>query len=471
MKLIKHVDAGHILLPNLLTLALQTPDRRTCRKISPYLWISVFSSPSLKSISIGEGVGRVSPRLGSGLSYLLANACPNLTALNIELLPEEQPFDQEDLPLPLHTWTTDYVPNLLQPNSALRHLSVNAYFVNKYATFIPRMNNLERLEIWYTPWHVPVPPEIPSEPFPALITLALCRFHPLNVELIWKRAPNPFAGVTTLQCIFSDDDEGDDNEEDEEDEGNQGDIVEEDDQEAGESEAGDVPGFSLRFATALSNTSPHITHLSLHLDPNIRSLDLCIVDMDANTLRMLGNLPLREFSVDMTHFERSEWKYSGAELCELLASTFPNVELLRWMSQRVNYQDLFAFADMFKLRHLGFRVNDVRTAVNKPVDPPMPRPSSPFCILEMDHEYDFGLGLPNKRSTSWFKFARRIATTWPNVQIIAKTQYLYFMRTDMRIYPVDNRSSSINRFIGLLRGKDLYDEELILKLWASVVPE
>ncbi|KAG8749533.1 hypothetical protein FRC12_013375 [Ceratobasidium sp. 428] len=358
------VNAGHTLLPNLVTLSLKPPLRYLCPSIQPYPWILVFCSHTLKSVSIDASLGKISPRVGSGLCHLLFGRCPNLAVLEFDLLSEEIESDQDKYLSP-RSDQTDHIPNLLRNGLTLQHLSVSVCFVNKYLLLISQMHNLQSLEVRdkeRSP--ISVQTKLSLSSFPALTALVFSEMDLLKVEVFWERMPELFARLTRLKCVLDADQNNENRER--------------------------TLGFPLRFATALKSKGPNITDLEIRFNPGDFYIATSLLRIDKDTLQMLAMLPLQRLSVQSIMIGESEY-YNGGETCRLLASTFPDIEILRWIYHSgVGREDLQAFTDMPKLRHLGLCVNKGQAKANtgSAYSGDMNRPRTPLRILEVDIGFD-----------------------------------------------------------------------------------
>ncbi|KAG8693255.1 hypothetical protein FRC08_009232 [Ceratobasidium sp. 394] len=381
--LIDYVQARHILLPNLETLVLRPPSG-TYHKILPYPWVLTFCSPKLQSLSIDDRLGPISPVIASALCHLLINTCPNLLALKFELS-FTQSKSEQDKYIRCQAKEIDYIPALLQPYSTLQQLSVGLDFVMKYAPLISQLQNLKYLETQEAVLDLTMPTKLPPNSFPSLTALKFNRVHVLVVESVWEKIPDIFTELTALECIFfpsPPEDEGDPA----------------------------VLGFPPRFATFLNSIETRITNLTLHFDPEDYFEDSYAITIDQQTLRMLARLPLRELSVESAKISLpGAWPGSTSLECEFLASTFPELEVLRWTAQEAKYKDLYAFVGMPNLRHLALCLVDTRMTADMLADHPenTSHPDSPFRFLETDLKNNAYVSFRSERELSdWSRIAR-----------------------------------------------------------------
>ncbi|KAG8741919.1 hypothetical protein FRC10_002284 [Ceratobasidium sp. 414] len=409
--LVDYVNAGHTLLPNLVTLLLEPPPE-SCFHILPYPWVLVFCSPTLDSISISIHLGELSPRVVSGLCHLLARTCPNLTALEFEPLPEEMDSDQDKYLSP-QSKEIDCTPDLLRPNSPLQRLSIGMYFMDKYLPFISQMSKLQSLELTYSDWDMATTrTKLPLNSFPVLTELTFNEVELLEVGSAWEHVPELFANLTKLECIFA--------------------------PAIPHSEYFEpILRLPLRFVTALEDRSLNITDLAIRFDHE-DYVESQRIHLHENTLRILAKLPLRRLSVgSITLIEPG---YTDTEICGLLASTFPNLEVLRWSDQRATRQGLHAFADMPNLRHLGFFTIEHETADWAMGYPESAPPSkAPLQILETHLWYG-----------GWLPIVGYIARLWPDVQIVPLQVPRVNLLEEAKAR-IEDRYKFINGFIALNR--------------------
>ncbi|KAG9104634.1 hypothetical protein FRC06_000398 [Ceratobasidium sp. 370] len=400
------------------------------------------------SLSVDGRLGPVSSVVASALCHLLISTCPNLVALEFE--PLFTRFDSEqDKYIRCQVKEVDYISTLLQPCSVLRRLSVSLDFIIKYASLVSQMQNLTYLEIQECGgWNFAVSTKLPPNSFPTLTTLKFSWVRLVVFESIWGSIPDIFSSLVTLECAFIPSPH--------EDEGDEG-----------------VSGFPLRFATFLNRVGPYVTNLTLQFDPNGYFGNNHAIDISEQTLEILAKLPLRELSIGSAGIRfRGSCPGATALECKLLASTFPDLEVLRWASQESNYEDLYAFVNMPNLRHLGLRL------VNKPVRTDMladrpgdtSHPDSPFRILETDLGNDRYLLDGQKRKLSdWHRITRYIARIWPHVQIIPQTRYGPGLRKgDNEERLNDIQYELINGFIASLRNQDSNSGKRSSELWKDV---
>ncbi|KAG8745875.1 hypothetical protein FRC12_014427 [Ceratobasidium sp. 428] len=406
------INAGHTLLPNLVTLSLKLPLHYLCPSIHPYPWILVFCSHTLRSVSIDASLGKISPRVGSGLCHLLFERCPNLAVLEFDMSAEEIESDQNKY-LSLQSKEIDHIPKLLRSDSTLQRLSVDVCFVNEYLLLVSRMHNLQSLEVRDKRRNpVSMQTQLSPSSFPALEALTFSEIYLSKIEVFWERMPELFTKLTKLKCVPDATDYSD-----------------------GDHEP--RLGFPFRFAIALKDKSPNITDLSIHFDPRDYYAANNILHIDKNTLQMLARLPLQRLSVQSITIGRRE--YNGSQTCGLLASTFPNIEVLRWMSQPVRCEDLQAFTDMPNLRHLGLYLTKDETKMSAGLNSgDITRPRTPLRILEVDIDYD-----------GWLPVVGYIARIWPVVRMIPA-------QIDGWIHPesatrIRDKYKLINAFIALSR--------------------
>ncbi|KAG8693552.1 hypothetical protein FRC08_009043 [Ceratobasidium sp. 394] len=244
------------------------------------------------------------------------------------------------------------------------------------------MSKLQTLELTYSDWEMATTrPELSPNSFPALATLIFNEIELLEIRFIWEHVPELFANLTKLECIFGPA------------------IYDDEDHEA-------ILSFPLRFTTVLNDKSPNITDLAIGFhfgDDYAQRGGVCFGE---DTLRMLAKLPLQRLSVESAAIGP---EHTDTEACKLLASTFPNLEVLRWTSQAATTQDLQAFADMPNLRHLSLYTISEEVSANVATEPPanVPLPKGQLRILETVLLRD-----------PWLPVVRYIVCLWPNVQIV-----------------------------------------------------
>lgn len=372
--ILDYVRAGHTLLPNLLSLELSPPDG-LYNEIPPYLWAVVFCSPSLKSINIGGRLGQISPRIGSALLGLLTDKCPNLDTLGFQLVGLRKKSGP-DKHMSLKTDTGDRIPKFLQ-STTLRNLVISSFFANRYFLELSQSPHLERLEIHDSGLNEIVPVSLPTGSFPALHELKFQNLNVLEFESFW--GINELVGkLTTLECVFY--------------------PMSEDDEDDESLEA--AFRFPLRFSKTLYSSSPYITDLILHFDAEDFGMGEAIVSLEPEVLQAFARLPLRRLSIDGASV--SWWGGDSPRGCELLASTFPSLEVLRWPCQEVKYEYLPVFTAMANLQHLAIRLS------TKPLD------RSHFEALSNTHrdrplrvlEVDLSVDNRDNSRRAWYSVAR-----------------------------------------------------------------
>ncbi|KAG8693256.1 hypothetical protein FRC08_009233 [Ceratobasidium sp. 394] len=244
------------------------------------------------------------------------------------------------------------------------------------------MSKLQTLELTYSDWEMATTrPKLSSNSFPALATLIFNEIELLEVRFIWEHVPELFANLTQLECMFGPT------------------TYDDEDHEA-------ILNFPLRFATVLNDKSPNIADLAIGFHYEDDYAGRGGVHFNQDTLRMLAKLPLQRLSVESAVIGPG---YTDTEACKLLASTFPNLEVLRWTFQAATSQDLHAFADMPNLRHLGLQTISGEISANLAAEHPtnVPLPKGRLRILETVSLQD-----------PWLPVARYIVCLWPNVQIV-----------------------------------------------------
>ncbi|KAG9104633.1 hypothetical protein FRC06_000397 [Ceratobasidium sp. 370] len=234
----------------------------------------------------------------------------------------------QDLYLSSQSKEIDCVPDLLQPNSPLQRLSVGMYFIDKYLPFISQMSRVQSLVLTWSDWEIATTrSKLPLNSFPALRALTFNEVELLQVGSTWEQVPELFTNLTKLECTFGITDY-------------YGERYE------------PITSFPLRFTTALGTKCPNVTDLTIHFNHGDYYVEHKLIYFDKSTLQILAKLPLQRLSVEAATI--IEPGYTDTKTCRLLASTFPNLEVLRWTHQLATRQGLRAFADMPNLRHLGF---------------------------------------------------------------------------------------------------------------------
>ncbi|KAG9119738.1 hypothetical protein FRC07_005082 [Ceratobasidium sp. 392] len=436
--LIDYVNSGHVLLSNLVALDLQSPNGTYC-KIFPYLWVLSFCSPKLESISIDRRLGPISPCIGSALLQLLVDKCPSLSNLDFRLTDHDFESEQDEFILP-RSKTTDLIPNLLSPNSTLQHLSVSMYFGDKYLSLIGDMKNLQCLELHDDCTSVLTLVKPPPGSFPMLAALKLDYFGISAANFILANMPNLVSKVTTLKCAFY---------------------------ETGEDDIHlPVSSTPSRFVAALNECCPHITDLSLHFDPEDYAEGSYNETMNESTLLLLAKLPLRRLSIEAAAISPYAHLKQTTSACQLLTTIFPGLEVLRWMSQRANYEDLYLFKDMPNLIHLGLRLNGKPMSGSIFANRPSDMTTSANSILRVLETDIKNIARCTYSDDSRFMCARYLAGIWPNVQVIP-----HFRATSIRNYDEerinDNQYELMNKFISLLRYKDPHDGQTEYEFWRN----
>ncbi|QRV90004.1 F-box protein [Ceratobasidium sp. AG-Ba] len=383
--LINYVRSGHMLLPALTTLVLDPPRSfGPHHLIHPYLWVSVLHSPSLKSILIGQHLGPITPTIGPSLLHLLAKSCPNLSNLKFPMESwEYNEFDRHKAMLS-HIPKYNYRPRLLQPVlPARRRMPLPSVLIKEWV-YRNSMNKLESLEacdkIEGGFSKDDMSTRLLSAPFPKLSALALGHVDRLAlVNMIRDMAPL-FATITTLEllilprAVFAQYD----------------DVTE------------NFPGCLLSM---LPTTTPNVTRLDLHFSPEDDDDDETNAIIDEGTLKMLAILPLKELVVHCAAIRCGSVPEQGspAACCKLLASTFPNLEKLVWMSQSADWDDLVMFSGMPNLVHLGLRLYDINVPAHAFTEQ-LPRGKLRAFEDDLDRECPFSGDL--REIDDWFLFAK-----------------------------------------------------------------
>ncbi|KAG8749534.1 hypothetical protein FRC12_013376 [Ceratobasidium sp. 428] len=407
---------GHRLLPNLVTLSLEPP-RKLSWHILPYPWVLVFLSPTLKSLSIGASLAEFSPRAGSGLCHLLAEQCPNLTALEFHWLPEELESEQDKY-FTQQPGEVDHIPDVLRPDSSLQRLSVNVGFANKYILLVSQMHNLRSLKLCDTEcWDlIPALTSLSSGSFPTLTEFALEKPDVLMAGSVWEHMPVLFTGLSKLECRF-------------------------DSTPYCGRHYEPISSFPLRFATMLNDKSPNITDLTIHFNYEDCYITTERLTVDEHTLLMLAKLPLRRLSVESISI-CIRGSRTTSSMCWLLAHTFPDLEVLRWTSQPANCEDLHAFAGMPNLQYLGlYTIAREGGTKNLALEYLEIRkcPERPLRTLESH----IGTG-------GWLYTVGYIAHIWPSIRIIPPRFQDPFLGKEDSVR-VKDRYKFINGFVVLNR--------------------
>ncbi|KAF8606471.1 hypothetical protein BDV93DRAFT_520772 [Ceratobasidium sp. AG-I] len=430
--LVDLVRSGHTLLPNLMTLQLKPPSG-VYSKILPYLWATVFCSPSLKSLFIGGRLAEISPRTGSALLGFLADRCPNLDTLECPLVVHKTKSEQDQY-IPPKTDASDHIPKFLQ-STTLRNLATSSFFANRYLLEISQSPCLERLEIHNYDLNEVKPVSLPNGSFSALRELKLLHMNVLEVETFWKIS-ELIGGLTTLECVLY--------------------STSEDEQDLESYQA--TINFPLRFSNTLCSSSPYITDLTLNFDSEDCGLGEAITFLEANELQILAQLPLRKLSVDGA----SVFPASGFPVCRILASTFNSLEVLRWPCEVVECEDLPEFTTMPNLQYLavGLRVGPNHSISNALSDTCLDRP---LRMLEVDLSIYTRFNSRN----DWYLLARNLACIWPNVQLTPRARGPS-LHDYAKSRLSDDQYRILNEFMLLQRG--LSDEQAI-SLWLRVSEE
>ncbi|KAF8598179.1 hypothetical protein BDV93DRAFT_526880 [Ceratobasidium sp. AG-I] len=435
--LIDYIRAGHTLLPNLITLELKPPNG-IYNEIPPYLWAILLCSPCLKSIAIDERLGGISPRIGSALLGYLANRCPNLDTLEFQLV-EHRRKSGQDKHMSLKMDTGDHIPRFLQ-SASLSNLVISSFFANRYFLEISQIPRLERLEMHDSGSNEIAPISLPATSFPALRELKFLNLDVLEVESFW--GINELVGrLAVLECAFYPMSEDDD-----------------------DTESLDAAfHFPLRFSNTLCSSSPHITDLALNFDSEGFGMGEASMSLEADVLQALARLPLRKLSVDGAGVDLWSGESESPSACELLASTFPSLEVLRWPCQAVKYQELPVFTSMPNLRHL---------AVGLSLRPQNHDISGAFSGIHYDHplrvlEADMSTHTRANSRADWYRVARYLVGIWPGVQLTPQVRGPSFGNFDESRLS-DDQYRILNEFMLQQRG---LDDVQANDLWLSVSEE
>ncbi|KAF8606470.1 hypothetical protein BDV93DRAFT_604452 [Ceratobasidium sp. AG-I] len=422
--LINYVHAGYTFLPNLITLQLKPPGGMF-NGIPPYSWAVVFCSPNMKSLSMGDCLAKISPRVGSALLGFLADRCPNLDTLEFQLA-EREAKSKQDKYIPPEMGRGYHISRFLQ-STTLCNLAINSFFANRYLLEISQSPCLKRSKIHSHGVNEMIPIPLPAGSFPTLRELKFLNLSVLEVESFW-RINELVSRLTALECVFH--------------------PTNRQDVENNEATL-------LRFSNILCISSPYITDLTLDFDLKDN------ISLEANVLQTLAQLPLRKLSVEGAGVD---WQSGGGlSACELLASTFPLLEVLRWPCEDMKYKDLPVFTTMPNLRHLAIELDSQmlhRELFHALSDIPRDRP---LRLLEVD------LSIYNRASSRvvWHLIARYLAAIWPDAQLTPRIRSQ--SSEDHERYRLsDDQYRMLNKFMLLQRG---LDEEQAIDLCMRVSKE
>ncbi|KAG8757469.1 hypothetical protein FRC12_010309 [Ceratobasidium sp. 428] len=317
--LLDYVDSGRILLPNLVTLSIDSQDGR--RGMLPYPWIAAFAHPSLRHLYVGRSLG-VSQHVGCAILDHVTRLCPDLTSLELHVV-HGGVEEQDELVLPkLDMIRVDWVGEFFRAARCLESLATSSYVFDVYLHHISQLPLLRRLEVHHHGVQDKLATYLFDERFPSLCELQLSGFEMSEAESLWTMPPL-VKNITTLevfQTTYVDPDSDS--------------IL-------------SVPVI-IRSPEGLVSTllsgCPKLTVLRLEFEE-----DRELMRMDEPTLRLLSRYPLRELTF------RKMAPAIGVENrpMDLIASLFPELEVFQWQKLHVSYDQLHHTLKMPKLRHLA----------------------------------------------------------------------------------------------------------------------
>ncbi|KAF8606476.1 hypothetical protein BDV93DRAFT_553646 [Ceratobasidium sp. AG-I] len=393
--LLKYAQA-RTLLPNLAALALGYSGSIT--SVPSSTWFLVFGSTLLTHFNIET---HLSPRstsllfrnamhkLGSVVSLSLSVSCPPAIAERTSLT------DQDQVPL---IDGTDYIHSYLASATNIRNLTSSCCFLHHYLLELGALPRLETLQI--DALHFTKLPlvDLPEDAFPALRTLSFKDIDLVQAITSWQVLPL-VDDLTGVNMAFE--------------------LCYDSFTRLGE------------FFRLLSTKSSQITHLSLDFHEEDAP---CVYAIDKEVFTLLAQLPLQELFLNAIRCEHSD-------ACSLLATSFPQIRVLRLPDQSVQCRDFGLFASNSNLAHLSLQTNFEDTSDLDIVHMGRQQPQQGHLVLGVDStSLDRAAACP---------FVMRILVIWPNVSFlpVSRLRRLLQGKPDLN----KRRADILNTFLQSLR--------------------
>ncbi|KAG8704025.1 hypothetical protein FRC09_003822 [Ceratobasidium sp. 395] len=318
--LLDYVNSGHVLLPNLVTLSIESQDNR--RGMLPYPWIAAFAHSSLRHLYVGRSMV-ISQYVGCAILDHITRLCPSLTTLELHIVHDG--MDEQDEPV-LHKLDmihVDWVGRFLQSARCLESLATSSYVFDVYLHHISQLPRLRRLEVYHHGIQENIATYLSDNRFPSLRELQLSWFEISETESLWSMSPL-VKNITTLEVLRT--------------------------TYVG-SESMPVQRSPEGLVSMLLSGCPKVTVLRLELVEGGG-----LMRMDEPTLRLLSQYPLRELT-----FRKMD-PGIGIEnrSIELISALFPELEVFRWQQLNVPYEEFHHTLKMPKLRHLAVLIQPWR---------------------------------------------------------------------------------------------------------------
>ncbi|KAG8704476.1 hypothetical protein FRC09_003509 [Ceratobasidium sp. 395] len=420
--LLDYVNSGHVLLPNLATLSIESQDNR--RGMLPYPWVAAFAHPSLRHLYVGRSMV-ISQHVGCAILDHVTRLCPDLTALELHILHEGME-EQDELVLPeLDMIQVDWVGEFFRSAKCLESLATSSYMFDVYLHHISQLPLLRRLEVYHHGIQKKLAACLSDDRFPSLRELQLSWFEISETESLWSMSPL-VKGITTLEVLRTT-------------------YVDPD------SESIPVYRSPEGLVSTLLSGCPKLTVLRLEFAEGRG-----VMRMDKPTLRLLSQYPLRELTFRKTDPDLGIKRRS----MELISSLFPELEVFRWQKLNVTYEELYHTLKMPKLKHLAVLVElrRISTAVLRG----LPWPSN----IPKNTKLEIFESMPGYLNAgSWFRTMSYLSYLWPNMRLVARNECFAH---GGGLHCNAEQVELGNAYVELLRRRGRGNRREKAEMWASV---